>query len=435
LFNRASSLIVVDIGRLVLEARMNRFVIALIGLACLAASAASAEDFAASTRQILESGKIDAGEQAMATWLSADPGNNAARFGLGMIRFARAIERYGQSQYRYGLQPPRDLSIPLLRFPVPINPAPEELSYEKQRDALKDFLGDLAEVEATLAPMNESPVKIVLDLNAIKFDLRGDGKADDEEKLSSILASLRMTPRDDANKPEPFEVAFDNADALWLRGYTHLLSASIEFVLAYDWHATFEAAGQMFYPRITPPPFGKAAPSPTLQKDGGFLGSQTEIADSIALIHEIRWPVVEPDRLKSAYAHLKQVIALNRHTWKAILARTDDDRVWIPGPQQKHGVISGMPVGQEQVDVWLKALDEFDAVLDGKKLLPHWRFAQGINFRKVFFEPRAFDLVLWASGNAAAPYLEAGPILSDVEWTNWQRVFNGNFPGYAFWFN
>ena len=136
---------------------MNRFVIAFIGLACLAASAARAEDFAASTRQILESGQIVAGEQTVAARLSADPGNNAARFGLGMIRFARAIERYGQSQYRYGLQPPRDMSIPLLRFPVPINPAPEELSYEKQRDALKDFLGDLAQVEATLAPMNQSP--------------------------------------------------------------------------------------------------------------------------------------------------------------------------------------------------------------------------------------------------------------------------------------
>ena len=81
---------------------MNRFFVALIGLACLTAPAASAEDFAASTRQILESGKIDAGEQAMAARLSMDPGNNAARFGLGMIRFARAIERYGQSQYRYG---------------------------------------------------------------------------------------------------------------------------------------------------------------------------------------------------------------------------------------------------------------------------------------------------------------------------------------------
>ncbi len=268
---------------------MNRFVIAFIGLVCLAAPAARAEDFAASTRKILESGQLAAGEQTVAARLSMDPGNNAARFGLGMIRFARAIERYGQSQYRYGLRPPRDLSIPLLRFPVPINPAPEELSYEKQRETLKAFLDDLTQVETTLAPMTERRVKIVLDLNAIKFDLRGDGKADDEEKLSSILASLRMTPRDDANKPEPFEVAFDNADALWLRGYAHLLSASIEFVLAYDWHATFEAAGQMFYPRISPPPFGNAAPSPTL------LGKM-----AVSSARRRRSPMRSPSFMKSA---------------------------------------------------------------------------------------------------------------------------------------
>ncbi|MGA2793926.1 MAG: hypothetical protein ABSE69_10385 [Roseiarcus sp.] len=414
---------------------MNRFVVALVALICFAAAGARAGDDALSTRQTLESGQIAAGEQAMAARLAADPGNNEARFGLGLIRFARAVERYGQSQYRYGLRAPHTMNVPLLRFPVPVNPTPEEVSYEKQRETFQTFLDDLANVEATLAPMTDAPVKLVLDLNAIKFDLRGDGKPDDSERLSSILASLRMTPPGGAAKPEPFEVAFDNADALWLRGYTQLLSASIEFVLAYDWRLTFERAGQLFYPRITPRPFGDAAAAPNLGRGGGLFGDEALFADMLALVHEIRWPVAEAARLASAHAHLKQVIALNRQTWKAILARTDDDRVWIPGPQQKHGVIASMPINQEQLDAWLKALDEFEAVLDGKLLLPHWRFAQGVNFRKVFFDPRPFDLVLWATGHAAAPYLEAGPVLSGAEWANWQRIFNGNFPGYAFWIN
>jgi hypothetical protein len=413
---------------------MNRFALAFIAMACLACADAHAGEDALSTRQILESGQMASGELAMAARVSADPANNEARFGLGVIRFARAIERYWQSQYRYGLRAPRTVSIPLLRFPVPINPAPEEISYEKQREALKTLLDDLGNAEAMLEPMTDAPVKIVLDLNAIKFDLRGDGRPDDSERLSAILASLRMTPPDPASKAEPFEVVFDNADALWLRGYAHLLSASIEFVLAYDWHVTFERAGRLFYPRTTPSPFGEAAVAPH-DRRGGLFGDDAQIADLIALIHEIRWPVAEGARLQSAHAHLKQVIALNRQTWKAILARTDDDRVWIPGPQQKHGVVSSMPVTQEQLDAWLKALDEFDAVLDGKLLLPHWRFAEGFNLKRVFFDPRPFDLVLWGTGHAAAPYVEAGPVLSRAEWANWQRIFNGNFPGYAFWFN
>ena len=414
---------------------MNRFLAALIALACLTAPAARADDSGASTRQILEGGHIGAGELAAAARLSADPGDNQARFGLGMIRFARAIERYGQTQYRYGLRAPHNLNLPLLRFPVPVNPAPEELTYAKQREALETLHGDLANVETTLGPMSESHVKIVLDLNAIAFDLRGDGKPDETERLSAILASLMMTERDSASKAERFEVAFDNADALWLRGYCRLLSAAIEFVLAYDWSVTFERAGQLFYPRIAPPPFlGKAA-DPDIDRDSGWFGGRAHIADMVALIHEIRWPLAEPARLQRVHADLKQVVALNRQTWKAILARTDDDRVWIPGPQQKHGVLVGMPVNQQQLDAWLRALDEFDALLDGRKLLPHWRFVEGVNFKRVFFEPRPFDLVLWATGQAAAPYLEAGPLLSSTEWAEWQRVFDGNFPGYAFWFN
>ena len=413
---------------------MKPLMFALLAFAALVAPAHARED-ALATRKILESGQIAVGERAMAARLAADPRNNEARFGLGMIRFARAIERYGQSQYRYGLRPPHSLNIPLLRFPVPVNPSPDELTYEKQRDALQGLLDDFASVEATLAPMTDAQVKIVLDLNAIKFDLRGDGKPDDSEKLAAILASLRMTQGDDHLKPQPFEVAFDNADALWLRGYAHLLSAAIEFVLAYDWHSTFEVGAQLFYPRATSTTLAHAPLAPEAERNDWFFGDNVQIADSVAILHEIRWPVAEAARMQSAHAHLKQVIALNKAMWKAIEARTDDDRVWIPGPQQKHGVVTDMPVTQEQVAAWLAALDEFDAILDGRKLMPHWRFLQGVNLRKVFFEPRPFDLVLWITGHAAVPYLEAGPISSAAQWAEWRRVFNDNFPGYAFWFN
>jgi hypothetical protein len=75
--------------------------------------------------------------------------------------------------------------------------------------------------------------QIVVDLNAVKFDFRGDGKPDSSERLGSILATLRSPGvRPAPNEPGPFEVKFDNSDAIWLWGYCHLLSASLEFVLA-----------------------------------------------------------------------------------------------------------------------------------------------------------------------------------------------------------
>ena len=236
---------------------MIRSIILAFAIAWLAPFPAAAGDAALQTRQALESGHLATGDQDMSTRLAADPSDNEARFGLGMIRFAEAIENFGQRQYRYGLRAPPNTMFPFFRLPVPLNPAPEELTYEKQRESLQALLDDLTKVEATLAPMTASETKIVIDLNAVQFDFRGDGKADSSETLGSILAAMRSHGgRPAPNETGPFEVKFDNGDAFWLRGYCHLLSASLEFVLAYDWRSTFERTAGLFYPRVAPPPFG-----------------------------------------------------------------------------------------------------------------------------------------------------------------------------------
>jgi hypothetical protein len=393
-----------------------------------------AGDAALQTRQALESSNLATGEKGMSARLATDPSDNEARFGLGMIRFAEAIENFGQRQYRYGLRAPPNTMFPFFRLPVPLNPSPQEATYEKQRESLQSLLDDLSKVEATLAPMTASETKIVIDLNAVQFDFSGDRKADSSETLGSILAAMGSRGAHPAqNESGPFEVKFDNSDALWLRGYCHLLSASLEFVLAYDWRNTFERTAGLFYPRVTPPPFG-ANPHFASRREG-FMADYGEITDFAVLIHEIRWPLIEPARLQAAHAHLKQAVAMSRASWNSILAETTDDREWIPGPQQKNGVVTSMSVRQATVDGWLHALDDFDAVLDGKRLLPHWRFSQGFNFKRVFFEPRDFDLVLWAAGYSAVPYLEDGPTLSLSDWNEWNRGFNGNFLAYAIWFN
>ena len=182
---------------------------------------------------------------------------------LGMVHFAQALEHFGQRQYRYGLRAPANEIVPILRMPVPANPAPETLTYESQRENLQALLDDFAKIEATLAPMTDAETKIVIDLDAVGFDFRSDGKPDDSETLGAILTSLR-NPGHQPPTPEPgkFEVEFDNGDAYWLRGYCHLLSASLEFVLAYEWRNTFERAGRLFYPRVEPSAFRKYPPVP-----------------------------------------------------------------------------------------------------------------------------------------------------------------------------
>jgi hypothetical protein len=76
-------------------------------------------------------------------------------------------------------------------------------------------------------------------------------------------------------------------------------------------------------------------------------------------------------------------------------------------------------------------------VIRGEKLIPFWRggFEQGMNLGKVFTEPRDFDLVLWVQGTAAMPYLEDGEKTSPQTWSEFQRVFRGEFIGFAAWIN
>jgi hypothetical protein len=231
----------------------------------------------------------------------------------------------------------------------------------------------------------------------------------------------------------PFPVAFDTADAIWLRGYTHVLSAMLQFVLAHDWRDTFDQTAHLF--------FEGARNDRRLQQGeaGSILGmggdGERTLADTIAFLHMMRWQVAEPQRLLAVRDHLKQVVTLSRLNWAAIQAETDDELEWVPSPGQRNAAIQMLTVTPERVTAWFRALDSFEAVLDGRKLVPHWRFAQGFDLSKVFTEPRPFDLVLWVTGHAAVPYLRAGETISREEWQTWQRIFAGNFLGYAIWFN
>ena len=65
-------------------------------------------------------------------------------------------------------------------------------------------------------------------------------------RATASLGQLAGSPME----AEPFEVAFDRADAIWMRGYCRLLSAMLEFVLAHDWSDTFGKAAGVFYPNL-----------------------------------------------------------------------------------------------------------------------------------------------------------------------------------------
>src|SRR5262249_2153538 len=115
---------------------------------------------------------------------------------------------------------------------------------------------------------------------------------------------------------------------------------------------------------------------------------------------------------------------------------TDDDCEWLPNSRQT-GIIPGVRVTREMITGWHEFLDEAEAILAGKKLIPHWRVkdGRGVNLNKVLNQPRRFDLVMWMQGTAAQPYLEKGTMTDPALWQRMERIFRGEFIGFAFWFN
>lgn len=380
------------------------------------------------TRRYAEAGDLTGGDAALAAIIASDPANQEARLGLGLIRFLRAAEHLSQGLYRYGLTAPEGgFMLPVLRMPVPENPSPEPVTYEKFRALLAQFEADLAVAEETLAQVGDGDVYVPIDLIKVRYDADGDGVATEDESVINLLVRLvgGLTVPGDSPEPELI-VGFDRADAFWFRGYAHGLSGLSEFMLAYDWHEAFDATFHLFFP-ASGLPMGKAlAAVPT-------LGPDDRIADLVSLLHLIHWPVVEPDRMRAAEQHFRQVFALSRQSWEAILAETDDRGELVPSPTQ-HGIL-GRDVTAEQVRAWHDILGKVDDIFDGKLLVPHWRLQKGFNLGRVFTEPTTFDLVLWITGPAALPYLEDGPMTTSDEWNQMLAAFGGGFMTYLFWFN
>jgi hypothetical protein len=409
------------------------FACILISLDVMAVAVRAADEAVQIVEQHFQAGTLAAGETALEAMLKTSPGDDQARFALGTVQFVKSVEGLSQSLYRHGFLHGVGRAAPLLGFdlPIPINPEAAELNYEQARGIVQSFVSGLGKAEATLAKIRTDSIKLPLHFGLIRMDFDGDNQAGDDEMFWKIYARFNRQAGVAAEDAKAFVITFDAADVQWLRGYCHLLMALGEFNLAHDWHELFERAGHLlfagaktFYPFLVE------------HADQERPFSFAEITDLIAFIHLINFPVAEPKRMAAALGHLEAMVSLSRRSWDLILKETDDENEWIPSPKQT-GVIPNVRVTQEMIGGWKMFLSEAEQILKGEKLVPFWRGnqARGVNLRKVFMQPQRFDLALWVQGTGAAPYLEQGTLTDPVVWNRLLRVFEGEFIGFAFWFN
>src|SRR5690606_32263413 len=338
-------------------------------------------------------------------------------------------------------------SGPALGMPLPANPTPEPLTYQAFRDVLSGFVGRLDGArEQLLATAEAGDYVVSIDVLAIRLDVDGDGTGEAGEVVAALLGvpvdgspnpERPMTPpgsenvdRAGAAAPGTLVVGFDRANAIWFAGYTQILAAQADFLLAHDFETTFDAAFHRLFPEAGLPMQAYSTGSGQLMMDPE---SDSAIADLIAAVHTLSWPVVEPERLRRVGERMQAVTALSPRDWEAILAETDDNAELLPAPGQTP--LMGEPITDEMVAAWMEALDTTDSILAGELLLPHWRFDKGIDLAAYFKTASRTDMVMLLTGHDALPFLADGPVATAESFAAANRVFGDRLPDYALWFN
>ena len=368
----------------------------------------------------LTSGKLQDGLTAF-----AKPTSDADRFSLAVLQSLQGLQQFADGAGKLGIkQSLASSGLPFFRvLPRQTSAPTEQATPEKIRALFQNLRDSLTKSNATLTKVGEGEFKVQVNLTQAHLENKdGTPGMPLAESLGRIMG-MRATDEKD------LVVNFDSADAMWLKGYTHILLGMLDVFMAYDWRPVWNQSAHVLFTSPNPlPPIAHF----TITTQGGQF---SEWADLIAAIHELRLEVTDSDGLKKAVTEFRSAIVCSKICWKRIQAETDDDQEWLPNPKQTGP--RGSKVTQEEIDGWMTILAEVDSILTGKKLLPHWRIinGMGINVAKLVQSPPKFDLVLLIQGSALAPYIEGGDVSSLAHWRTLITPFGPGFANFALWSN
>ncbi len=342
-------------------------------------------------------------------------------FVLGGVQFLRATEAI--MQVRYQNTNAQLALLPGMRNALPHNPDgafdPAFLEI-----AMGQALTHLARAEETLEGVVGSDIAVEISLGALWFDINADGARQDWESLIAMMGDLGAEPEDGFDGV----IRFDGADAHWLKAYVHVISGMAELTLAADPTPAIRTVYE-----------GRAE----LERKGNLQGLflQNDDIDRIAAVLLTLRGVPDAERTRAAHRHFKAMISENQAFWSQVMTETDNDREWLPNPDQVSAF--GVEVTEEMADGWQEVLGEIEAVLEGEALVPYWRFnngydaetGTGVNVAKYLQNPGDLDIILWLHGAAAVPYLENGPLARGDAWNRFSRMTRGDGLILAAWFN
>ena len=360
----------------------------------------------------------------------ASPANNNERFSLAVLQALDGLQQFSAGFNKLGINPELARSgIPFLRVVVPNRQQPlnNVATPEKVASLFSNLKLSLKHANSTLAVMDEKPFSVEVNLSQAHMDLDGDGTvASNELLVASLGRSLGLSS---GNSREDVIIRFDSADAMWLKGYTHLLQGVLDVLMAYNWMPVWNQCAHVVFSNPQPLPSISQYTAPRRDRE------TIQILDLIAALHEMRLKLVHKDGLRNARDEFRAMIGCSRVCWQRVLSETDNDHEWLPSPTQTGP--GGAKITAQQIDGWQHVLDELDAILSGKKLLAHWRIKEGtgINVDKLVKSPPPLDAVLLIQGSALIPYLEEGSVSDRATWQVLTQPFGSGFAGFAIWSN
>ncbi|MEM9669392.1 MAG: hypothetical protein AAF950_10745 [Pseudomonadota bacterium] len=358
-------------------------------------------------------------------WSAAQDAGPGAAYLSGMAEALSAIEHVLQVRYAtYSGELPL---APGGQIAIAYNP---DAKFDPAfvETAAKGALEHFARADLVLRNATGKDFAVEVNLAEIWFDINADGTRNEGEDALDQIGFLLGEAPDAEPKPENTVVRFDSADADWLSAYVHLASASAELLLSVD---PTSAISTVFEGNERMRELGVISPDP-------FFGTRNEI-DTFAVVLAALDGVPDAQRTQSALAHLKEMVEHNRAFWAAVAEETDNENEWLPNANQTSAF--GVQVTAETAANWQTVLSEMEQVLNGEKLIPHWRISEGnnanvgINLESLLNDPGDFQLALLLHGASLAPHMEEGELVDLSVWREFSLGVGGQGIPFALWLN
>ena len=143
----------------------------------------------------------------------------------------------------------------------------------------------------------------------------------------------------------------------------------------------------------------------------------------------------DADHVRAVRKDWQAMIDHNLSFWAKLDLETDNDREWIPNPNQTSVLPLSLPTVTAKA--WQRILTDAHDVLDGNLLIQHPFLpdGHGINLAAYFDDPGPLNLLDWFHGIAAYKYAARGPVFTQQSWRAFNRLTNGNAAGFALFLN